>query len=55
MAGSISATLPPTRCINSTAAGKVLLTYGRLDVQKPETYDPLTLMSPGKLATWTDH
>jgi hypothetical protein len=36
-------------------AGKVLLTYGRLDVQRSETYDPLTLMSPGKLATWTDH
>ena len=36
------------------ATGKILLTYGRLDVQKPETYDPLTLMSPGKLATWTD-
>ena len=35
-------------------AGKVLITYGRLDVQKPESYDPLTLMSPGKLAAWTD-
>jgi hypothetical protein len=36
-------------------AGKLLLTYGHLDVQKPESYDPLTLMSPAKLATWVDH
>lgn len=36
------------------AAGKVLRTYGRLDAQKPGTYDPLTFISPGKLATWTD-
>jgi len=34
--------------------GRVLRTYGKLDEQKPGTYDPLTLMSPGKLATWTD-
>jgi hypothetical protein len=36
------------------AKGKVLLIYGRLDVQKQGTFDPLTLMSPGKLATWLD-
>lgn len=36
------------------AQGKVLLTYGKLDAQKPGTYDPLTLMSPVKLATWRD-
>jgi hypothetical protein len=35
-------------------AGKILRAYGRLDVQKPGTYDPQTLMSPGKLAAWTD-
>ena len=35
-------------------AGKVLRTFGRLDAQKPGAYDPLTLMSPGKLATWVD-
>lgn len=35
-------------------AGKVLRTFGRLNVQKPGTYDPLTLMAPGKLATWID-
>ncbi len=34
-------------------AGAKTLTYGRLDAQKPGTYDPLTLMAPGKLATWT--
>jgi len=34
--------------------GKVLRTFGRLAVQKPGTYDPETLMSPGKLATWKD-
>ena len=35
-------------------AGKVLRTFGRLDAQKPGAYDPLALMAPGKLATWTD-
>ncbi len=35
-------------------AGKVLLTIGKLDGQKPGSYDPLTLMAPGKLATWAD-
>ncbi|HEY3323478.1 MAG TPA: hypothetical protein VGP72_23695 [Planctomycetota bacterium] len=33
--------------------GKQLLSYGRLDAQKPGAYDPQTLMAPGKLATWT--
>ncbi|MCX7049903.1 MAG: hypothetical protein NTX50_31025 [Candidatus Sumerlaeota bacterium] len=37
-----------------SADGKPLLTYGRLDAQKPGAYDPLSLISPGKLATWTD-
>jgi hypothetical protein len=35
-------------------AGKVLHTFGRLRVQKPGSYDPETLMAPGKLATWRD-
>lgn len=34
--------------------GKVLAKFGRLDRQLPGTYDPLTLMAPGKLATWVD-
>ena len=34
--------------------GKQLLTYGRLEEQKSGSYDPLTLMSPTKLAVWTD-
>ena len=36
------------------AQGKVTLTYGKQDVQKQGAYDPLTLMAPGKLATWVD-
>lgn len=35
-------------------SGKILRTFGRLDVQKPGAYDPETFMSPGKLATWRD-
>jgi len=34
--------------------GKPLLTLGKLDAQKPGAYDPLTFMSPAKLATWKD-
>jgi hypothetical protein len=34
--------------------GKILRTFGKLDVQKPGTYDPETLMNPERLATWTD-
>ena len=34
--------------------GKPLVTFGKLPAQRPGTYDRLTLMSPGKLATWTD-
>jgi len=34
--------------------GKVLRTYGRLDAQKPGTYDRETFIAPAKLATWTD-
>ncbi len=37
------------------SSGKLLLTYGRADSQKPGEYDTQTLMSPAKLATWTDH
>ena len=36
------------------AKGKALRTYGRLAVQKPGAYDPETLMTPSKLATWRD-
>jgi len=36
------------------AGGKVLRILGKLAGQKPGTYDPMTLMSPGKLATWRD-
>ncbi len=35
-------------------AGKILRKFGELDAQKPGTYDRETLMSPGKLAVWTD-
>ncbi len=35
-------------------AGKILHTFGRLSAQKPGSYDPETLMSPGKLACWRD-
>jgi hypothetical protein len=34
--------------------GKIILTFGRPGGQKPGAYDPLALMAPGKLATWTD-
>ena len=34
--------------------GKILHTYGRLAGQSPGRYDPLSFMSPGKLAAWTD-
>ena len=36
------------------AKGTILRTYGRLDRQKPGTYDRETFIAPGKLATWTD-
>ncbi len=36
------------------AKGDVQRTYGRLDRQKPGTYDPETFMAPEKIATWTD-
>lgn len=35
-------------------AGKILRTYGKLDAQKPGTYDRETFIAPHKLATWTD-
>ena len=35
-------------------SGKILHTLGRLDRQKPGSYDPLSFIAPGKLATWTD-
>src|SRR5438270_366444 len=31
--------------------GKLLRSYGQLDAQNPGSYDPLTFISPGKLAT----
>jgi hypothetical protein len=36
------------------ASGKVLRSYGRLNVQKPGSYDPETLMDPAKITIWTD-
>jgi hypothetical protein len=36
------------------AKGKVLRSFGKMDAQIPGKYDPLTLMSPRKLATWRD-
>jgi len=36
------------------ARGKVIRTFGKLDEQKPGTYDRETLMNPERLATWTD-
>ena len=35
-------------------AGKVLRVFGNLPAQKPGSYDRLSFISPGKLATWTD-
>ncbi len=35
-------------------AGKITRSFGRLDCQRPGAYDPQTLISPGKLAVWTD-
>lgn len=35
-------------------SGKILRTFGKMAAQKPGTYDPMTLMAPGKLATWKD-
>lgn len=34
--------------------GKLLRTFGKLNAQKPGSYDSQTFMAPGKLATWTD-
>ena len=34
--------------------GKILRTFGKMAAQKPGAYDPMTLMAPGKLATWKD-
>lgn len=34
--------------------GRILLKIGKQDRQKPGSYDPLTLMAPGKMATWRD-
>ncbi len=34
--------------------GELLRSYGRLAAQTPGSYDPLTFISPAKLATWTD-
>jgi hypothetical protein len=34
-------------------SGKKVRTYGRLNAQKPGTYDPQTLISPEKLAVWS--
>ncbi len=41
------------RVVQFDSAGKKTRTYGRLEAQKPGTYDAQTLISPGKLATWT--
>jgi hypothetical protein len=35
-------------------AGKRLRSYGKLDAQRPGTYDRETFMAPTKLASWTD-
>lgn len=34
--------------------GRLLRSIGRLAVQKPGSYDRLSFIAPGKLATWTD-
>ncbi len=34
--------------------GKLALTYGRLNAQKPGSYDRLTFIAPERLASWTD-
>jgi hypothetical protein len=36
------------------ATGKITRTFGKLDEQKPGTYDKETFMSPTKLASWKD-
>jgi hypothetical protein len=37
-----------------SANGKLALTYGHLNAQKPGSYDRLTFIAPEKLASWTD-
>ncbi len=36
------------------AAGRILTKLGARDAQTPGAYDPATMMSPGKMAVWTD-
>jgi hypothetical protein len=45
---------PANKVYQLDASGKMIRTIGRLDQQAPGKYDPLTLMSPAKLATWRD-
>ncbi len=53
--GRIYVSEPKANKVHQYAAdGKRLRSYGRLDVQKPGTYDPETFMRPMKLASWTD-
>ena len=42
------------RVYQLNASGRVLRHFGRLAQQEPGSYDPLTLMAPGKIASWTD-
>ncbi len=53
--GRIYVSEPAANRVHQYAAnGKRLRSFGRLDVQKPGTYDRETLMRPVKLASWTD-
>ncbi len=45
---------PANKVHQFDARGKLLRSFGRLTRQLPGRYDPLTFMTPGKLATWTD-
>jgi hypothetical protein len=54
-AGRIYVSEPAANKVHQYAAnGKALRNYGRLDQQKPGTYDHETFMRPVKLASWTD-
>ena len=45
---------PANKVYQLEAGGDVLRAFGRLSAQEPGAYDPATMMSPEKLAVWTD-
>lgn len=52
--GAFYFSLPASnKVIKVSHKGQLLASFGRLETQKPGTYDKLSFMSPGKLAAWT--